>query len=309
MTRRALPPMGGHQGFDRAAHRREDEAWLMQAWGRARILLITSKSEARVKDGAIYYVGSDDVPIGATWRFLGEVDGVPHFCATVAESIAKEFGEWATLRDLGAGIDELDAAMLAAAIGLEQWHQRHRRCAICGEPTQESLAGWTRSCENDGSTHFPRTDPAVIMLVTTGTGEDARCLLGRSEGWPEGRFSTLAGFVEPGESLEATVAREVAEESGVRVDEIRYLASQPWPFPSSLMIGFAARLVGDDRITVDGSELVEAGWFTREQVRRAAERTDSGTEQSDPDGVLQYVSPRLSISRWLLDEWLDGRVD
>jgi NAD+ diphosphatase len=308
MTHRSLPPMGGHHGFDRAAHRREDEAWLMQAWGEARILLITSKSEARVKDGALHYAGSDEVPIGATWRFLGQVDGVPYFCATVAEATAAELGEWATLRDLGAGIDELDGAMLAAAIGLEQWHRRHRRCAVCGEITQESLAGWTRTCENDGSTHFPRTDPAVIMIVTTGSGADARCLLGRSEGWPEGRFSTLAGFVEPGESLEATVAREVAEESGVQVDDIRYLASQPWPFPSSLMIGFAARVVGDDTITVDGAELLEAGWFTRDEVKRAAERTDSGAPAQEGD-VLQYISPRLSISRWLLDEWLEGRVD
>jgi NAD+ diphosphatase len=300
--------MGGHHGFDRAAHRREDEGWLMQAWGRARILLITRKSEARVQDGALHFAGSDDVPIGATWRFLGEVGGVPYFTATVAEETAQEWSERATLRDLGASIDNLDAALLASAIGLEQWHQRHRRCAVCGEPTTESLAGWTRSCENDGSTHFPRTDPAVIMVVTTGSGEDARCLLGRSAGWPEGRFSTLAGFVEPGESLEATVAREVAEESGLQVDDIRYLASQPWPFPSSLMIGFSARLSGDETINVDGAELAEAGWFTRAQVRAAAERTDTDAPPVS-DAVLQYVSPRLSISRWLLDEWLVGRVE
>ena len=145
------------------------------------------------------------------------------------------------------------------------------------------------------------------MVVTKGEGEDAQCLLGRGPMWPAGRLSTLAGFLEPGESLEATVAREVFEEVGVRVSDIQYLASQPWPFPSSLMVGFSARLDGDSTLTLDPVEMAEAGWFTREEVRIAGERTDSDAEP-DTNYRLQYISPKLSISRWLLDEWVAGRV-
>jgi NAD+ diphosphatase len=169
----------------------------------------------------------------------------------------------------------------------------------------ETQAGWTRTCVADGSEHFPRTDPAVIMLVHDG---DGRALLGRGPQWPEGRFSTLAGFVEPGESLEAAVAREVYEEVGIRLGEIRYLASQPWPFPSSLMLGFLARLDGDPAITLDPAELAEAGWFTREEVARARDWTDAdhlpGDGAASPGSRLRAVPPHLSISRYLIDRWL-----
>ncbi len=271
----------------------------------ARILQITARSAARISGGKLAFASNEEVPADAVRRFLGEIDGVPYFCATVASE--DESDAWATLRDLGASIDDLTGAMFAAAIGLEQWHQRHARCPICGTETAESQAGWTRTCPADGSTHFPRTDPAVIMVVTKGEGEDAHCLLGRGPAWPAGQLSTLAGFVEPGESLEATVAREVFEEVGVRVTDIQYLASQPWPFPSSLMVGFSARLEGADEMTLDPVEMVEAGWFTREEVRIAGERTDAGAEP-DANYRLQYISPKLSISRWLLDEWVAGRV-
>jgi NAD+ diphosphatase len=155
----------------------------------------------------------------------------------------------------------------------------------------------------DGSEHFPRTDPAVIMLVR----DDAdRCLLGRGHAWGDRRFSTLAGFVEPGESLEAAVAREVFEEVGVTITDVRYVASQPWPFPSSLMLGFTARLDGDPTLHLDPKEIAEAHWFTRDEVRQAVMWTD-GPESPDDGARLAGVSPQLSISRYLIDGWLARR--
>ncbi|MCU1657298.1 MAG: nudC, partial [Pseudonocardiales bacterium] len=188
------------------------------------------------------------------------------------------------------------------AIALEQWHQRHTHCPLCGTVTAETNSGWTRTCPADGSQHFPRTDPAVIMLIHDG-GDLA--LLGRGKEWTPGRFSTLAGFVEPGESLEAAVAREVFEEVGVRVKDIRYIASQPWPFPSSLMLGFSGRLDGDPDIQLDPVEMAEAGWFTRAEVLRAADWVDDG-DDPDPDARVRGISPKLSISRYLIDRWLAG---
>ncbi len=185
-------------------------------------------------------------------------------------------------------IDDLQAELLVTAIALEQWHQRHTHCPRCGTATHESDAGWTRTCPRDGSQHFPRTDPAVIMLIHDG-GD--RALLGRGAQWPAGRFSTLAGFVEPGESLEAAVAREVGEEVGVAITDIRYVASQPWPFPSSLMLGFTARVDGEDSIELDLVEMAEAAWFTRAEVQRAADHVDGLAEHRCRQARLQYVSP------------------
>jgi NAD+ diphosphatase len=249
--------------------------------------------------GRVVFATAADAPDGPR-RFLGVAGEVPYFAVTAAGDDG-----WQTLRDFGARADDLDAALVVCAIALEQWHQRHPRCPRCGADTVETQAGWTRTCVADGSEHFPRTDPAVIMLVHDGAG---RALLGRGPQWPEGRFSTLAGFVEPGESLEAAVAREVYEEVGVRLGEIRYLASQPWPFPSSLMLGFIARLDGDPGITVDPVELAEAGWFTREEVARARDWTDAdhlpGDGAASPGSRLRAVPPHLSISRYLIDRWL-----
>jgi NAD+ diphosphatase len=197
----------------------------------------------------------------------------------------------------------VQAGLLTSAVALEQWHSRHQHCPRCGAETFETLAGWTRTCRNDGSDHFPRTDPAVIMLVLD---DEDRCLLGRGPEWGNRRFSTLAGFVEPGESLESAVAREVFEEVGVSITDIRYVASQPWPFPSSLMLGFTARLAGDPALRLDPKEMAEAHWFTRDEVRRAALWTD-GHEPADGTARLGGISPRLSISRYLIDGWLAGR--
>jgi NAD+ diphosphatase len=245
----------------------------------------------------VAYRDAPDAPEGVR-RFLGLVGDVPYFTVTAEPDGAN----WTTLREFGMQADALDAGLVVSAIALEQWHQRHTHCPRCGAVTVETQAGWTRTCTNDGSEHFPRTDPAVIMLVHDGAD---RTLLGRGPQWGEGRFSTLAGFVEPGESLEAAVAREVFEEVGVGVRDVRYLASQPWPFPASLMIGFFARLDGDAGITLDPVEMAEAAWFTRDEVRDAARWTD-GDGEADPGRRLRGISPKLSISRFLIDQWLAG---
>jgi NAD+ diphosphatase len=296
------PPLS-RVSFDRAALHRSDDAWLAEAWTRARAVLISPKSSTPVTDaGRVEFRPAAEAPDGPR-RFLGVVDDIPHFAVTVEP----DGDNWKTLREFGAVADDLEASLVVSAVGLEQWHQRHTHCPICGSPTVETQAGWTRTCTEDSSQHFPRTDPAVIMLIHDG-GDLA--LLGRGPHWGEGRFSTLAGFVEPGESLEAAVAREVYEEVGVAIRDVRYVASQPWPFPASLMLGFVARLDGDPSITLDPVEMAEAGWFTREEIRRAADWTDDLTTPMDvSDGVrLRGIPPHFSISRFLIDRWLAGEI-
>ena len=292
------PPLSRY-AFDRAAHRRTDEAWLAAAWPQSRVVAVSPKSTMPTDgSGRLAVRDPKTVDPEAPRRFLGMIDGVAFFAATVEPD---HDDTWQTLREFGAVADDLGAALVTSAIALEQWHQRHTHCPLCGAPTVETHAGWTRTCTVDASQHFPRTDPAVIMLVHDG-GE--RTLLGRGHEWNAGRFSTLAGFVEPGESLEAAVAREVYEEVGVGVTDIEYIASQPWPFPASLMVGFTARLDGDPSLTLDPVEMAEAAWFTRAEVAAARAWTD-GTGP-EPDARLHGISPYLSISRYLIDRWLDG---
>jgi NAD+ diphosphatase len=289
--------------FDRAANRRTDDAWLSEAWSRARVVVISPNSAVPVDDAArVEFRAPDDAPDGPR-RFLGLVDDVPYFAVTTEP----DSPGWKTPREFGARADDLEASLVVSAIGLEQWHQRHGFCPRCGAPTVEAQSGWLRTCTVDGSDHFPRTDPAVIMLVHDG-GDLA--LLGRGPQWGEGRFSTLAGFVEPGESLEAAVAREVFEEVGVRVRDVRYLASQPWPFPASLMLGFVAVLDGDPDLTLDPVEMADAGWFSRDEVRRAADWVDNPARPmaGRAEVRLRGIPPHFSISRYLIDQWLDGSV-
>jgi len=302
-------PLLSRASYDRAAQRRTDDAWLAEAWQRSRVLVVSPKSATPVTaddDGRVVVALQEARAISADAprRFLGIVDHVPYFAATLGADALDGGTDWLTLRDLGPVLDDVTAGMLTSAIALEQWHQRHTRCPLCGTPTAEAHAGWIRRCPKDGTDHFPRTDPAVIMLIHDGAD---RTLLGRGQQWGEGRFSTLAGFVEPGESLEAAVAREVFEEVGVAVTDIRYVASQPWPFPASLMLGFSGRLDGDPSIHLDTVEMAEAGWFTRDEVERAAAWVDAGTE-GGPDVRLRAISPKLSISRYLVDCWLAGAL-
>jgi NAD+ diphosphatase len=198
---------------------------------------------------------------------------------------------WHDLRELGADLDDLEAGLLAQAIGILEWHARARFSPLSGAATTIERAGWVQRDPVTGAELFPRTDPAVIMLVHDG-GD--RCVLGRQAVWPPGRFSVLAGFVEPGESAEGAVAREVFEEVGVHVTDVRYVASQPWPFPQSLMLGFTARLDGDATLRLDPTEIEEARWFTRDELR-------SG------DGP-RALPPPVSIARNIIDRWVAGEI-
>lgn len=195
--------------------------------------------------------------------------------------------EWASLRDIGAQLGVRDAGLATQAVGLAAWHASHPRCPRCGEPTEPTTGGWVRRCTNDGSDHYPRTDPAVIMAVVD---PEDRLLLGHAAQWPEGRYSTLAGYVEPGESVENAVRREVLEESGLVIGAVEYRGSQPWPFPASLMMAFVARATTTD-VTVDGIEVTEARWFSRDELAAAIEA----------GSVLLPSS--TSIARALIEDW------
>lgn len=192
-------------------------------------------------------------------------------------------------------LDERQAPLFAAALSLANWHRRHGFCANCGSPTQPNRGGWSRACPACGTEHYPRVDPVVIMTAE----HDGRLLLGRQPAFPPGRYSTLAGFVEPGESIEAAVARELGEEAGIDVADVTYRASQPWPFPSSLMVGAHATATSD-RLTIDRDELDDARWFTREEVRAAL--------AGDPAAPFE-APPRFAIARTLLEAWLEAGAD
>ena len=200
--------------------------------------------------------------------------------------------QWRTLRAVGVLLSDRDAGLFATMLGLANWHAVHIHCSRCGARTHPDQSGWIRRCPQDESEHFPRTDPAVIMAVTDDVD---RLLLARSPHWPEGRLSVLAGFVEPGESLEAAVAREVLEEVGVVVEQVRYLGNQPWPFPSSLMVGFTSR-AADPTLHLDMDEIVEAVWVTREELPQMVTAGRFG------------LSPSISIARRIIENWYGGPI-
>lgn len=232
--------------------------------------------------------------------FLGVDDRDTAYVAVVLEApeVAElpgdgDVGELRTLRQVGAHLEALDATLFTTSLALANWHRAHPFCPRCGAPTEPAQGGWLRRCTAEGSEHYPRTDVAVIMSVVD---QDDRLLLARGAGWGEGRFSVLAGFLEPGESLPVAVAREVREEVGLEVTDVEYLGDQPWPFPTSLMVGFTARAVGVD-LALQDSEIAEARWFTRAELLAAVE-----------EGWLA-MSGRLSISRRLLEHWLGHEVD
>lgn len=225
--------------------------------------------------------------------YLGEADGVPHVGVVDDAAATGEDPAWSTLRRVGADLPDLHAAAFATTLALANWHRTHGHCPRCGGPTAPDLAGWIRRCPADGSEHYPRTDMAVIMAVTDAAD---RILLARGRGWTDTGMSVLAGFVEPGETLAAAVAREVFEEVGVEVTDVAYLADQPWPFPSSLMLGFTARALGTELRVQDG-EIEAARWFSRAELAGAL-----------ADGTLT-VSGRISISRRLVEHWYGGPLD
>ena len=241
----------------------------------------------------------EQMDAGATLVFLGIGDGRAHFTidasgATIAPDIDTELID---VRALAPTMPTGEAAILAEARSLIDWHARHRFCAQCGSPTKVASAGWVRRCTDCQASHFPRTDPVVIMLVVRGD----RALLGRNRRRPGARFSCLAGFMEPGETPEAAVRREVREESGVRCGRVRYLASQPWPFPSSLMMGFLAEALTEE-ITVDPEELAEARWFHRDDIRGMVARAAAG-----PDDPAQVSVPApIAIAHQICRRWSNG---
>jgi NAD+ diphosphatase len=283
---------------DRVGERRTDAQWLASTWAdpRTRIVVIAGTLFPVADDGVgVRWQGPEAVPEGDLRIFLGMSEDLAHF-ALVLDELPAESGEqpgeqprWTTFRGVLATLAEPDAGFMVHAIALAEWHASHRFCPRCGSRLVPHDAGHVLRCEENGHQQFPRTDPAVIMMVTDGD----RALLGRQESWPEGRYSTLAGFVDPGESLEEAVVREVAEETGVHVTDVAYFGNQPWPFPQSLMVGFFARATSTD-ITVDGAEISDARWFTREDM-------ETGT------GAGTLVLPGgISISRSLVEAWYGG---
>ena len=281
-----------HSLHDRLAERRTDEAFLDKAWSddRTRVVVMQGTDLAAAEDGtALTWLSPADVPAGER-LLLGAADGLVHFALMAAPAkprpvenfddivVPARDGHGTTtlsflpLRRLATRLSPLEASFAVHAAALAGWHRKHPRCSVCGAETQVSRAGEMRSCPSCSTDHFPRTDPAVIMTVVD---DDGRCLLGHNAARADGWYSTLAGFVEPGESPEEAVVREVAEEVGVEIDRVTYLGSQPWPFPSSLMLGFEAH-AATRAIDVDGSEITEARWFTRDELERAVTSGEVG---------------------------------
>jgi NAD+ diphosphatase len=286
---------------DRAAHRRLDPAWLAarRADPTTRVLLMSGLEVlvCETEEAACQVVTVADLgaPLPEEAIFLGEEDGAALFVADLGRAAAR-IGRFVELRTVGAFLSVRQAGWCAYARGLAYWHSRHRFCGVCGGATVAIQGGHVRRCQVCDAQHFPRSDPAVIVLVTHHHPRlGARCLLGRAERFPAGMYSTLAGFVEPGESLEATVQREVFEEAGVELTDITYRSSQPWPFPASLMLGFRAR-AKSDRLRVDPGELVDAAWFTREQL-------------ADPERRPVKLPNPDSIARHLIEDWLSEVAD
>ena len=238
-----------------------------------------------------FYLGQDG-PVGHVALALPTPDADSD-AAPLLDKLIAPGRRWAGLRDVGTLLDDTGAGLFTAALALANWHSVHPRCARCGTPTVVVQAGWVRSCPACGAEHYPRTDPAVIMAIVD---DEDRLLLGRQATWPAKRYSTLAGFVEPGESLEAAVRREVAEEAGVVVGAVEYRGNQPWPFPSSLMIGFRGHAVAT-AVEVDGVEIAHARWWTREEF-----------EADVASGELLLPS-RVSIARRLIEDWYGGSLD
>ncbi len=277
--------------------------WLDAAWARSKVLVIND-GKALVAGDRLMLVSSDQAPQGER-LFMGvDPEGTPYFAMvaplpeTRADDLARPYG----IREVGHILSSFEAGLLMTAVAMANWHARHQFSPMTGAPTTMRDGGWVRSAE-DGAEMWPRTDPAVIVLVNDGVpGEDGQCLLGSNAAWTRvragdlPRYSCLAGFVEPGESAEQTLVREVAEEVGVHVSDLQYVASQPWPYPGSLMLGFHATADPDEQLNPDPNEIADARWFTRSEIRAAA--------RSDPDAGFAIAMPS-SIAHYLIMKWLE----
>lgn len=279
--------------LDRADAVRGDPDALAAAWRNARVVLVDADGHAGADDaGAPFWVeGAALAPGPGVALFLGLQEGQPWF-ALPAETTDVRAPRQVDLRTAAAEWPAFASTLFAQARAMLHWRARNAYCGVCGGALAFVHGGWQARCTQCNAEHYPRTDPAVIVAV----GQGECLLLGRQAAWPEGRYSTLAGFVEPGETLEQAVAREVLEESGVRVRSARYLASQPWPFPGSLMLGFVADAQPD--APVAGDELQDVRWFDHDQVGRALR---GEVRAGDP-----RLSPAISISRWLVERWHAG---
>jgi NAD+ diphosphatase len=294
-------------GYDRTAKLRKDEDWLATRRNHPASLIVPVW-----RNQNLVYAAADGGPPRTAFLTRDQIIGDPGlevllglvedraYFARDLSSAEKPLDliraeaplEFADLRRVGPLVGNRDGSLMAYARGILYWHSRHGFCGVCGAATRPEEAGHVRRCTNPAcnAQHFPRTDPAVIMLVH----DEDRCLLGRQKIWPKGMHSTLAGFVEPGESLEDAVAREVFEEAGVRITDVTYHSSQPWPFPASLMLGFHARAVTTD-IHIDPDEIESANWFSRDFLK-----------QNIRGGKDFFVPPGIAVARRLIDDWLTG---
>ena len=282
--------------LDRADHLRDDPAALAAMWPAARVVLVDDDGRA-LADAARGLHAPSGAQLGGgpgTAVFLGLRAGQGWF-AQRAATTAEQAPQRVDLRAAAAEWPGFDATVFAQARAVLHWHARHRHCGVCGGAMEFVRGGWLGRCRACHAEHYPRTDQAIIAAVTDGS----RLLLGRQASWARNRWSVLAGFVEPGEALEQTVAREVLEESGVRVLRSRYLASQPWPFPGALMLGFLAEAAPDEPVA--GDELEAVRWFSPEEVREGLGREWSADDEVH-DGIV--LSSPISIARWLITQWL-----
>lgn len=285
----------GKDVVDRKTERRGDQEWLADVWsnGASRALQVAPGRAAVRTTGAspsLAWHPTHELPEGERYLLGVDSQGVARFAVHTKE--IPEHVPSLGLRALAPVLAGEEASLALHAVGLANWHATHTHCPRCGSPTISTQAGAERRCLADDTPHFPRTDPAVIVLVTDSRG---RALLGHHRDWPKGRFSTLAGFVEPGESAEEAVVREVAEESQIVVTGTHYLGSQPWPFPSSLMLGFEA-MASDAEPVPDGTELADVRWFARDEFSQLV-------------GVGDVVPPSaISIAHALIARWLGGAM-
>jgi NAD+ diphosphatase len=294
--------------LDRVSERRRDKDWIasLLADPQSRILPLYDLKPAvpdmlrPALDWQPLAAWREAIEAGAICIFLGVgEDGRACFAIDATGNGTPADTENIDVRTLAPLIPGAEAAILAEARSLIDWHARHRFCAQCGHPTDVSGAGWTRRCPQCRAQHYPRSDPVTIMLVVRGE----RALLGRNKRRPGLRFSCLAGFMEPGETPEEAVRREVREESGIRVGRVKYLAAQPWPFPSTLMMGFLAEGISEE-ITIDPEELAEARWFEREEIREMVAHAASGEDDSSRISLPQP----LAIAHHLCRRW-SNRLD
>lgn len=292
--------------LDRVSQRRQDAAWVAALLDDPLTRLLPLRElKPLVRDGS---TDLDWQPVGpwraaidagATLILLGIDGGRAYFALDASAAPAPPGGAAASadVRTLAAAIPGGEAAILAEARSLIDWHSRHGFCAQCGTPSAVVSGGWVRRCPNCRAQHYPRVDPVVIMLAVRGE----RCLLGRNRRRVGSRFSCLAGFMEPGETVEEAVRREVLEEANIRIGQVRYLASQPWPFPSTLMMGLLAEALSEE-ITIDPEELGEARWFERAEVRAMVERSRS----DEPLPGLATLPPPLAIGHQIARRWAMG---